>query len=73
MGGLAFKPSTDDMREGSSLTLIADLLAAGATVTVYDPVAMHEAQRVLGENDRIHQCRRAGHRDRVERIPQPRL
>jgi UDPglucose 6-dehydrogenase len=51
--GLAFKPNTDDMREAASLTLIADLLAAGATVTAYDPVAMHEAQRVLGENDRI--------------------
>jgi UDPglucose 6-dehydrogenase len=51
--GLAFKPNTDDMREAPSLTLIADLLAAGATITAYDPVAMHEAQRVLGENDRI--------------------
>jgi UDPglucose 6-dehydrogenase len=51
--GLAFKPNTDDMREAASLTLIADLLAAGATMTAYDPVAMHEAQRVLGENDRI--------------------
>jgi len=51
--GLAFKPNTDDMREAPSLTLIADLLAAGATLTAYDPVAMHEAQRVLGENDRI--------------------
>jgi UDPglucose 6-dehydrogenase len=51
--GLAFKPNTDDMREAASLTLIADLLAAGATMTAYDPVAMHEAQRVLGDNDRI--------------------
>jgi UDPglucose 6-dehydrogenase len=51
--GLAFKPNTDDMREAPSLALIADLLAAGATITAYDPVAMHEAQRVLGENDRI--------------------
>ena len=45
--GLAFKPNTDDMREASSLVLISDLLAAGATVTVYDPVAMQEAQRIL--------------------------
>lgn len=51
--GLAFKPNTDDMREAPSLELIADLLAAGATVTAYDPVAMHEAQRVLGEEPRI--------------------
>lgn len=41
------------MREAPSLTLIADLLAAGASVTAYDPVAMHEAQRVLDESDRI--------------------
>jgi len=51
--GLAFKPNTDDMREAPSLELIADLLAAGATVTAYDPVAMHEAQRVLGDDVRI--------------------
>ena len=45
--GLAFKPNTDDMREASSLVLISDLLAAGATVAVYDPVAMQEAERIL--------------------------
>jgi UDPglucose 6-dehydrogenase len=51
--GLAFKPNTDDMREAPSLTLIRDLLAAGATVTVHDPEAMKEAQRVLGDDERI--------------------
>ncbi|MCM2348263.1 MAG: UDP-glucose/GDP-mannose dehydrogenase family protein [Acidovorax soli] len=51
--GLAFKPNTDDMREAPSLELLADLLAAGATVTAYDPVAMPEAQRVLGDEPRI--------------------
>ncbi len=45
--GLAFKPNTDDMREASSRVLIADLLAAGATITAYDPVAMQEAKRIF--------------------------
>ena len=51
--GLSFKPNTDDMREAPSVELIHDLLDAGATVTAYDPVAMHEAERVLGSDDRI--------------------
>jgi UDPglucose 6-dehydrogenase len=45
--GLAFKPNTDDMREAPSLSFIEEVLAAGATVTAYDPAAMEEAQRVL--------------------------
>jgi UDPglucose 6-dehydrogenase len=45
--GLAFKPNTDDMREATSRVLINDLLLAGATVTAYDPVAMHEAKRIF--------------------------
>ena len=45
--GLAFKPNTDDMRDAPSRVLIADLLAAGATVTAYDPVAMAESQRIF--------------------------
>ncbi len=47
--GLAFKPKTDDMREAPSLVIIEKLLAAGATVTAYDPAAMEEAGRILGE------------------------
>jgi UDPglucose 6-dehydrogenase len=43
--GLAFKANTDDMREATSREVINDLIAAGATVTAYDPIAMHEAQR----------------------------
>ena len=45
--GLAFKPNTDDMREAPSRTLIAELLARGAIVKAYDPVATAEAKRVL--------------------------
>jgi UDPglucose 6-dehydrogenase len=51
--GLAFKPNTDDMREAPSRVLIADLLARGATVRAYDPVAMHEAERIFGDEKRI--------------------
>jgi UDPglucose 6-dehydrogenase len=51
--GLAFKPNTDDMREAPSRELIADLFAAGATVTAYDPVAMHETQRIFGDDSRL--------------------
>ena len=47
--GLAFKPKTDDMREAPSLVIIEKLLEAGASVVAYDPVAMHEAQRILGD------------------------
>ncbi len=45
--GLAFKPNTDDMREASSRVLLGELVGRGATVAVYDPVAMAEAKRVL--------------------------
>src|SRR5690606_30087847 len=46
--GLAFKPNTDDMREAPSLSFIQDVLAAGGSVTAYDPAAMDETRRVLG-------------------------
>jgi UDPglucose 6-dehydrogenase len=45
--GLAFKPNTDDMREAPSRRLIAALLARGAHVRAYDPVALDEARRVF--------------------------
>jgi UDPglucose 6-dehydrogenase len=51
--GLAFKPNTDDMREAPSRTLIEDLWQSGATVRVYDPVAMDEAKRIFGDDKRI--------------------
>ncbi len=48
--GLAFKPETDDMREAPSLVVIEKLLDCGAEVVVYDPVAMDECRRRLGES-----------------------
>lgn len=48
--GLSFKPKTDDMREAPSLVVIDLLLKAGASVVAYDPVAMEEAKRILGNS-----------------------
>jgi UDPglucose 6-dehydrogenase len=51
--GLAFKPNTDDMREAPSLVLIHELLQRGAQIVAFDPVAMHEARKMLGKEARV--------------------
>ena len=53
--GLSFKPETDDMRESTALVMISKLLEAGCIVRVYDPIAMDECKRRLG--DVVTYCR----------------
>lgn len=48
--GLSFKPQTDDMREAPALKIIEELLEAGVTIKAYDPVAIEEAKRRLGDS-----------------------
>ncbi|MDP1682655.1 MAG: UDP-glucose/GDP-mannose dehydrogenase family protein [Burkholderiales bacterium] len=51
--GLAFKPNTDDMREAPSRVIMEGLWARGATITAYDPAAMHETQRIYSDEPRL--------------------
>ncbi|MEI7788897.1 MAG: UDP-glucose/GDP-mannose dehydrogenase family protein [Chlorobiaceae bacterium] len=51
--GLSFKPNTDDMREAPSRRVIEELLNEGASVRLYDPVAMDEVKRIYGERDGV--------------------
>lgn len=48
--GLAFKPNTDDIREAPALTIISRLLELGATIQVYDPEAMANVKKILGDS-----------------------
>lgn len=52
--GLAFKPNTDDLREAPSRVVIDGLLARGATISAYDPVAMPEARHLYADEPRVH-------------------
>jgi len=52
--GLAFKPRTDDMREAPSIYTVRELARRGAEVRGYDPAAMKEARRVLGDAVRLY-------------------
>ncbi|HEX5768089.1 MAG TPA: UDP-glucose/GDP-mannose dehydrogenase family protein, partial [Burkholderiales bacterium] len=51
--GLAFKANTDDMREAPSLTVVADLVAAGASVRGYDPAAAEQARKIFAGENRV--------------------
>ena len=57
--GLAFKPNTHDMREASSLVVIAELVKRGAQVAAYDPVATAEAERLLAAGSRLSYAKSA--------------
>ncbi|MFO7949983.1 MAG: UDP-glucose/GDP-mannose dehydrogenase family protein [Candidatus Fermentibacteraceae bacterium] len=48
--GLSFKPNTDDMREASAITVVRGLLERGAKVSAFDPKAMENARRILGDS-----------------------
>lgn len=50
MWGLSFKPNTDDMREAPSLVLIDQILKAGGKVKAYDPIAVEESKRRIGDS-----------------------
>lgn len=56
MWGLAFKPNTDDMREAPSRVIISELTKRGAIVQAFDPAAMEEAKRVMGDNANLRFC-----------------
>jgi UDPglucose 6-dehydrogenase len=62
--GLAFKPNTDDIREAPSITIIEELLRAGANIIAYDPKAASEIKHIFGSRidyarDKYNACQKA--------------
>lgn len=53
--GLAFKPGTTDMRESPAIPIVKELLAKGAEIKAYDPVASAEAQKIFSD-DKVQYC-----------------
>lgn len=51
--GLSFKPDTDDMRDAPSITIINELLAKGATIAAFDPIAMNNARKIFAGRERL--------------------
>lgn len=51
--GLSFKPDTDDMRDAPAITIINDLLAEGAHLQAYDPIALENAKRIFKDRERL--------------------
>lgn len=54
--GLSFKPDTDDMREAPSLSLIEHLLKEGANLRLFDPIALNNAKKILGDHPNLTWC-----------------
>ena len=54
--GLSFKPDTDDMREAPSLSFIEHLLQQGARLRLFDPIAMKNAKKILGDHPAVTWC-----------------
>lgn len=59
--GLSFKPNTDDMREATSVVLLNAFMEAGMKIKAYDPVAMKNAKRIMGDSSQLSYCDERDH------------